>query len=129
MAVPFKKYEPNTAELTDLGTVKAVVGKGGKIAFIRKNYNNPEKRVAVIFTNAKGESATVSCSKQVSDALRKKEINVAQLAGLSVLENEEGIPFISMPATGGLHEVALDKVQTKEVAPVTANSLQDLIAW
>src|SRR5688572_15217072 len=123
--VKFGKFERNDAGLTDLGTLKAVVGKGGKIAFIRKNYNDESKRVAVVLTNKGGDSAVVSCSKQVSDALRAKQINLAQLAGLNVLENAEGVAFISMPATGALQEFSIDKINVEAVETVSADFLPE----
>ncbi len=121
--VEFKKYEGSTAELTDLGTVKSIAGKGGKIALIRKNYKDLTKRVVILITNKAGNSAVVPCSKQVSDAFRAKELSIAQLVGLNVVETEmengegkmELRQFISMPATGGLHEIAIDKVNVEEL--------------
>ena len=129
--VAFKKYEGGTAELTDLGTVKTVAGKGGKIAFIRKNYNDLTKRVVVVISNNKGQSAVVPCSKQVSEAFRAKKLTIAQIAGLNIVETtaEDGSlrQFISMPANGGLHEIAIDKVNVEEVVAEQLNP-EDL-AW
>ena len=129
--VEFKKYEGSTAELADLGTVKALAGKGGKIALIRKNYKDNTKRVVVVITKKDGNSATVPCSKQVSDAFRAKELSIAQLVGLSVLETEaeDGSirHFISMPATGGLHEVAIDKINVEAVEAKTVDNPEELV--
>ena len=117
--VEFKKYEGSTTELVDLGTVKNIAGKGGKIALIRKNYKDLTKRVVILITNKAGNSAVVPCSKQVSDAFRAKELSIAQLVGLNVVEveAEDGSfrQFISMPATGGVHEIAIDKVNVEEL--------------
>jgi len=117
--VEFKKYEGSTTELVDLGTVKSIAGKGGKIALIRKNYKDLTKRVVILITNKAGNSAVVPCSKQVSDAFRAKELSIAQLVGLNVVEveAEDGSlrQFISMPATGGVHEIAIDKVNVEEL--------------
>ena len=112
MALEFKKYEGGPSTLTDLGSVKSIAGKGGKIAFIRNNFNNLEKRVAVLITNSNGDSDVVSCSQQVSDALRNKQMNIAQLASLSIVETVEGNNFIVMPATGGLQEFSVDAIIT-----------------
>ena len=127
--IEFKKYEGANSTLEDLGTVKELAGKKGKIALIRKNFNNPEKRVVVVLTNAKDESAVISCSKQVSDALRKKEMTIAQLVGLNVVQNEEGVAFISMPATGGLQEFSLDTVKTAPVEHVAEFLPAELVAF
>lgn len=129
MALEFKKYEGGSATLTDLGTVKAAAGKGGKIALIRKNFNDSAKRVAVLVTRKDGNSAVISCSKQVSESLRNKQMNIAQLAGLSIVENEEGINFISMPATGAIQEFNVDKLTTETVEVKAEFLPQELIAY
>ena len=129
MALEFKKYEGGPSTLTDLGSVKSIAGKGGKIAFIRNNFNNPDKRVALLITNSNGESAVLACSQQVSDALRSKQMNIAQLASLSVVENAEGAHYIAMPATGGLQEFSVDSITTA-TTEVSAEFLpEELIAF
>ena len=129
--IEFKKYEAIESTLVDQGTVKENAGKGGKIALIRKNWNNHAKRVAVLITNGKGLSAVVPCSQQVSEALRAKKLSIAQLLGLSIVETtlDDGSVrnFISMPATGAVYEKAVDTVKVEEVA-LTAASLEELIA-
>ena len=130
--VEFKKYEGGTAELTDLGTVLSVAGKGGKIGFLRKNYNNTEKRVVVVLTNKAGNSAVVPCSKQVSDAFRAKKLSIAQLAGLNIVEVEdekgELRQFVAMPPTGGIHEIAVEKIKVEELEKEEIANPEDL-AW
>jgi hypothetical protein len=123
--VTFKKYD-QTSTLEDLGTLQAVVGKGGTAKLNGKNFRS-NKRVVVIAKNKAGDSAIISCSAQVSDLARQmhksgktKEELIAWFSGLSVLENEEGVPFISMPADGAGTEVSLDKVkavETKDFIP------------
>lgn len=125
----FQKYQGGTSSLASLGTVKANAGKGGKIAFIRNNYNNPDKRVAVVVTNADNESAVVACSQQVSDALRNKQLTIQQLADLEIVMNEEGIHFIAMPATGAIQEFKVDELKS-EPTPVSATFLpEELVAF
>lgn len=125
----FQKYQGGTSSLASLGSVKENAGKGGKIAFVRNNYNNPDKRVAVIITNANGESAVVACSQQVSDALRNKQMKIEQLANLQIVQNEEGINFIAMPATGAIQEFSVDAL-TAEPTPVSATFLpEELVAF
>jgi len=130
--VEFKNYEANTAELENLGSVKSLAGKGGKIALIRKNYKDLSKRVVVVVTRKDGKSATVPCSKQVSDAFRAKQLSIAQLIGLEIVENtmEDGShrQFIAMPATGGLHEIAVDKINPEAVSAVSVENPEEL-AW
>lgn len=130
MAVVFETFKRDeNSTLTEQGTLKSLVGKGGKIALIRKNWNNPEKRVAVLATNKKGESAVIACSEQVSKALREKSMTIAQLLGLTVVENAEGHNFISMPATGAVQEFAVDTV--KETAYETKEQFlpEEIIAF
>lgn len=127
MAVEFKKFTQSDSTLTEEGTLKSIVGKGGKIALIRKNWENKDKRVAVLLTNKKGDSAVVACSDQVSKALRSGKLTIAQLVGLNVVSNEEGHNFVSMPATGAIKEIAIDSVKEEafetEVAALDPNSL------
>jgi len=129
MPIKFEKYQGTTGELTELGTVKALAGKKGKISFIRKNFNDATKRVAVVLINAKGDSALITCSTQVSDALRNKQMNIAQLAGCTVLENEDGISFISMPSTGGLQSFELDSIKINAVELSSEFLPEELIAF
>lgn len=129
MAINFKMYESTQGELTDLGTVKSIAGKKGKISFIRKNFNDVSKRVAVVLTNAKGESELITCSAQVSAALRGKQMTIAQLAGCKVLENEDGVNFISMPGTGGLQSFELDTVKLAVVEVSNEFLPEELIAF
>jgi hypothetical protein len=129
MALEFKKYEGGSSTLTNLGTVKSIAGKGGKIAFIRSNFNNLDKRVAILITNGNGDSDIVACSQQLSDALRNKQITIAELAGLSIVENEEGANFITMPATGALQEFSLDDIKEVTTTTVTNFLPEELIAF
>lgn len=131
MAVEFKKFTQSDSTLEDLGTVKSIVGAGGKIAVIRKNWEDKAKRVAILLTNKKGNSAVIPCSTQVSNALRSGKMKIAQLISLSVVEAEaeDGSKrnFISMPATGAIKEVAIDSIKEEkfetEVAELNPNEL------
>jgi len=111
MAFKLQAYARQSAELTDNGTIANLIGKNGSIAFIRKNLNDPNKRVALLLTDSKGNSGIVSCSEQVSKAIRSKEMNVHQLAGLSLLENENGVTFVSMPSTGAIQTIAMKDIK------------------
>lgn len=131
MSLQFKKYVPEANTLTELGTVKAVVGKGGKLKPAgKKNFFNPEKRVALVLINPKGESAVVACSEQVSKHLRTLnkegktfEQLIPWIAGLNIMQNEEGVAFISMPSGGVGTEYSLDKVTVEDTADFIPEAL------
>lgn len=129
MALTFKKYErADSTELTDLGTLATLAGKNAKLAFIKSNLRNLEKRVAVVIENAKGESAVVACAKSVSDVVRTalKEHSAKQVLGMlakmNVLENAEGAMFIS-PEGGALEFFGVTEVAKEVIA------YEDLVAF
>lgn len=111
MAFKLTAYQRQSAELTDNGTIANLIGPKGSIAFIRKNLNDPNKRVALLLTDSKGNSGIVSCSEQVSKAVRGGDINIHQLAGLSLLENENGVTFVAMPATGAIQTISMKDIK------------------
>ena len=111
MAFKLTAYTRQSSELTDNGTIAELVGKNGSISFIRKNLNDPNKRVALLLTDSKGNSGIVSCSEQVSKAIRNKELSVHQLAGFTLLENENGVTFVSMPATGAIQTISMKDIK------------------
>lgn len=100
MGLTFTNYERAESTLTDLGTVADQVGKDGFLGIIPKNFKDTTKRVVLVLTKKNGTSTTVSCSKAVSEGLRDKSITLGNVLGLNLLENEEGVAFISMPAVG-----------------------------
>ena len=111
MAFKLSAYTRQSGELTDNGTIANLIGKNGSIAFIRKNLNDVNKRVALVLKDSKGNSGVVSCSAQLSAEIRAKKITIHEIAGLSLLENEEGITFVSMPATGAVQEIAMKDIK------------------
>lgn len=126
MALQFKKYERSTdVALDNLGTVGELVGKNGVIKFIPKNFKDVSKRVAVILEKKDGTSVQVSCSEQVSNGLRAKTITPEHLIGLPILENEDGIAFISLDG-GSLVEIKVATLSTKEMTP-SAVSYDELV--
>lgn len=132
MALEFKVYERGqSAELENLGTVKKVAGKGGKTAFIPKNFKNDTKpngeynRVAVIIKKKDGSSVMVSCSEPVSRGLRSGTITEENLMALPILENEDGIAFISLDG-GALVELDVDSITAKAMT-ATAVSFEELV--
>lgn len=126
MALEFKKYErASSGELEDLGTVGELAGKKGLIKFIPKNFRDASKRVAVIIERKDGTSVQVSCSEQVSKGLRDKTITDEHLVGLPILENEDGVAFISLSG-GALVELKVDSI-TPKAMKATALSYDELV--
>ncbi len=127
--VELKKFERETAEITQLGTFKSNVPKGSTVQFLKNNFLNPEKRVVVFIK--KGElTAVVSCTTALSAtvrALRKAGKSHAELLGYVVnqemIENEQG-KFISAPANAS-EAISIDKV----VAPVEEEFSPEALAW
>lgn len=111
MAFKLSAYTRQSGELTDNGTIAQLIGKKGSIAFIRKNLNDVNKRVALLLKDDKGNSGVVSCSAQLSKEIRANKITIHEIAGLSLLENEEGITFVSMPGTGAIQEIAMKDIK------------------
>ena len=110
MAFKLTAYQGQSATLTDNGTIANIVGKNGSISFIRKNLNDPNKRVALLLKDDNGNSGVVSCSAQVSEEIRAKRMTIHEIAGLSLLENEQGISFVAMPASGAVQTIAMKDI-------------------
>jgi len=111
MAFKLSAYTRQSGELTDNGTIANLIGKNGSITFIRKNLKDPNKRVALLLKDSKGNTGVVSCSAQLSTEIRANKITIHEIAGLSLLENEEGITFVSMPGTGAIQEIAMKDIK------------------
>ena len=111
MAFKLSAYTRQSGELTDNGTIAQLIGKKGSIAFIRKNLNDVNKRVALVLKDDKGNSGVVSCSAQLSKEIRANKITIHEIAGLSLLENEDGVTFVSMPGTGAIQEIAMKDIK------------------
>ena len=47
----------------------------------------------------------------MSKEIRAGKITIHEIAGLSLLENEEGITFVSMPGTGAVQEIAMKDIK------------------
>lgn len=110
MAFKLTAYQGQSATLTDNGTIASIIGENGSISFIRKNLNDPNKRVALLLKDDKGNSGVVSCSAQLSEEIRAKRITIHEIAGLSLLENEQGISFVAMPASGAVQTIAMKDI-------------------
>jgi hypothetical protein len=110
MAFKLTAYTRQSVELTDNGTIAEIIGPKGSITFIRKNLKDPNKRVALLLKDSKGVTGVVSCSAQVSAEIRANRITIHEIAGLSLLENENGVSFVSMPSTGALQTIAMKDI-------------------
>jgi|SRR6478609_3267241 len=131
--IEFKKYEGSDL-LTDLGTVASQIGAKGTIKFVAKNFMNTAKRVVVIAKNSAGDSAVISCSTSLSANLRaakaagaSKEELLAGLLDLVVMEGEQEVPFITVPA--GEQTEGMTVAQLKKVAKPTKIESLNEIAW
>ena len=125
MPVAFKKYQRDTTEVNELGTVKALAGKGGKVKFLRKNFKDKSKQVALIIERKDGASAVIPCSAQVSQLVREAEITMPQLIGLKVIEFDHRdkvdpktgkpvkVAVIAAPQGGGVQEFNTDELQAE----------------
>ena len=125
MPVAFKKYQRDTTEVKELGTVKALAGKGGKVKFLRKNFKDKSKQVALIIERKDGASAVIPCSAQVSQLVREAEITMPQLIGLKVIEFDHRdkvdpktgkpvkVAVIAAPQGGGIQEFNTDELQAE----------------
>ena len=127
MAIKLEKYQGGDANLTSLGTVVQTTGPDGSIGFIRKNFNNPDKRVALLLKNKKGESTVISCSAPLSKEIRAGKITIAEIFGLEIIETEDGAMFVSMPATGAIQTFEARKFKVKAVTTSDEFVPSDLI--
>ena len=114
MALEFKVYERAESSLEDLGTLAHLGGRGAKLAFIPRNLLSTV-RVVVVVENAKGESAQVTCSTNISNSVRSalkegtsKKAILGALAQLHVFEREDGAHYLAQEGSGSLdfHSVA-----------------------
>jgi hypothetical protein len=126
--VQFTTFARTNSVLTTAGVVRDLVGTDGTLSIIPKNFKDSSKRVALVLTKADGTSAMISCSKAVSDGLRDKSIKMSNVASFEVLENEEGLSFICLPATGGaLVNFAVKDLKLENYVPAAVN-FEQLIA-
>jgi hypothetical protein len=145
MALPiFQAYQASATATTlvNNGTVRDLMTEKGALGLIPSNLKRETKlnakgemvynRVLVLVYNGKiadngqPESISISCSESVSRDLRAKNITLSELADYSILEDQNGINYISMPGTG---VVKFNASELKTVAVSTkAVNHQDLIA-
>lgn len=130
--IELKQYKraEDAAVLESVGTALSIAGKGGEVGLIRKNVNST-KRLVLLIKNKKGESATVSCSEAVTKAFRAGQMKLSQIVQLDILENEEGVAFVSMPATGAIQSFKVDDLvkNAKPVEDVKAEFVPEDSIW
>ena len=66
-------------------TVKQAAGPGGQYGFTSKSWNS-SKRLSVKFINKAGDVTYIPCSTAITNMLRKEEMTIPQLGGMSVGE-------------------------------------------
>jgi hypothetical protein len=129
MALNFQVYESATLEV--LGTLKSVAGTGGKLRFTNKSMN-ANGSLCVVIEKKDGKSATATCSKVVSAAIRKalaagktKQEALAAIVDLDIVEAPNGGNYISAPrGEGGEVESFTIAALAKEVF-----SFEELVAF
>lgn len=108
-----EKYTRPDGGVKDLGSFKEGA-KGLKIQFLSKNFNDATKRVVLLLSDKDGNSDTVSCSKVVSTDIRAGKLTMGQIASLRVLENKEGVKFLSYAGTT-TEQLEMDKIEAEEI--------------
>lgn len=115
MAFQLTAYARPTAKLIDCGTPMDFATEKGSIQFIRKNVLNPNVRVTLLIQNGEVDSKgnkvgeTLPCSAPLSKEIRTKlkagvpyQEVINQIAGLRIIEDEQGRHFLSLPAENAL---------------------------
>lgn len=146
MALPKFAVYQTTAQnstLTEVGTVRDLMTEKGAVGYIPSNLKRETKlnskgetvynRLVLIVTNGeidpltkKPLSISLTCSESLSRDLRAKNITLSEVADFPILENEDGISFVSNPGTG-IVMVQASNLKTTAVSTKSTN-YQDLIA-
>ena len=132
--IEFKKYE-GIATLENLGTLADQIGAKGTVKFSKPNFLNAEKRVVVIAENGDGNSAVITCSEPLSKQLRKAKAEgtdknelLAYVVGLDILENEAGVPYITLPGGEKVDGITIAELKKVKVTTKVTSNLEEL-AW
>jgi hypothetical protein len=118
-----KKLFAETLETTtieNLGTVRSLVGKKGKLHFNQNNFSNPDKALMVILENEKGQQDRVFCSVAVGQGVRNKSISIGELMNLLVAPGttEEGEEiFRIIRPQGATFTLDASKIEDKVFTP------------
>jgi hypothetical protein len=146
MALPkFAVYQTSATAntLTEIGTVRDLMGENGGVGYIPSNLKRETKlngkgetvynRLVLIVTNGEIDPLTkkpltisLTCSESLSRDLRAKTVTLSEVADFPILENEDGISFVSNPGTG-IVMVQASKLKTTAVSTKAINH-QELIA-
>jgi len=97
--VQLKKFESTSSSLKSEGTIKSICGKGGEFTVLKRNVLNPATRRVIKVMDKDGNSDLITCSKAVSNQINERQLTLAQIANLSVIENEEGVSYVSNTAS------------------------------
>lgn len=108
-----EKYTRPDGGVKDLGSFKEGAA-GLKIQFLSKNFADATKRVVLLLSDKDGNSTPVSCSKVVSADIRAGKLTMGQIASLRVLENKEGVKFLSYAGTT-TEQLEMDKIEAEEI--------------
>jgi hypothetical protein len=80
----FRKEQES--DLQVLGTVKEIVGKGGKIYYTNSNnVMDPKKQLQITLEPKEGDSQWILCSKSLTRQLRSKEMSLNDVLFCSVV--------------------------------------------
>ena len=148
MALPnFAVYQrQNTSSLVNNGTVREQMeeaGNEGALGFIPSNFRRETKinskgetkynRVVILVYNGEVDpktneplSKSITCSEPVSRDLRAKKITLSEVADYNIVEDENGINYISAPGNAPVI-IAGNKLKTTAVSTKSTN-YQDFIA-
>lgn len=119
------------ADREEVGSVHEIAGPNATLGLIRTNYDDTTKRLVVILKNETGESAAITCSSAVSDAVRSNKITLKQLFGFTIFkqvnsDTGEEYPLIGMPSGNNLMEFKIAEPVAYEPTVVSA---EDLVAY
>lgn len=132
MAIEFKVYQ--RTDRKELGTIAEIGGKGATVRPANlRNWTDESKRIVLVIARPDGTSCTVTCSPQVSERLRSKEMKLSQVLGLTVVEQKtrDGklANIVSMPNSGATMPAVEIGDKIESFAPVSTVNIEDLIAF
>ena len=147
MALPqFAVYQRQATTLIQNGTVREQMeeaGNEGALGFIPSNFKRETKlnskgetvynRVVILVANGEVDPKTnepltksITCSEPVSRELRAKKITLSEVADYTIVEDKDGVNYISKPGNTPIF-VSGNKLKTTAVS--TANvKFEDYIA-
>ena len=129
MALQFKVYERQDRK--SLGTIAELCGAGGNYRLASSANFLSNRQVVLVLTRADGTSEIVTCSPQVSAALRDKSLTLTQVQGFEVCEflSEKGTltNTVVMPSVGGTLPTVEVGVAYEAYQPVSKYRPEELV--